>query len=247
MFLPEASDYIAGSAAETISLAQSVKTSPFVLGLQHEASTNKLPINVGIHEPAEGDKRVKNTLIWIDERGIITERYQKLHLFDVDIKDGPVLKESNSVEPGSEIIRPFETAVGKVGMLICFDLRFPTLSTKVKDLGAQILTFPSAFTVPTGQAHWEILLRARAIESQSYVFAAAQVGSHNEKRISYGHSVIVDPWGRVIAEGNGIEAWKQNGGEPEVVIGNIDLESLEKVRKEMPLKPRTDVLDIVEK
>lgn len=186
-------------------------------------------------------------MIWIDETGKITERYQKLHLFDVDIKDGPVLKESDSVEPGSRIVQPFETAVGKMGMMICFDLRFPTLSTKVKDLGAQILTFPSAFTVPTGRAHWEVLLRARAIESQSYVLAAAQVGHHNEKRASYGHSLIVDPWGQVVAEGSGIEAWKQSGPQPEIVVGDIDLERSATIRKEMPLKPRTDILDIVEK
>ena len=209
--------------------------------------TNKLPINVGIHEPAEGGKRVKNSLIWIDEKGEITQRYQKLHLFDVDIKGGPVLKESNSVEPGSEIVRPFETAIGKVGMMICFDLRFPTLSSRIRDRGAQILTYPSAFTVPTGKAHWETLLRARAIETQSYVFAAAQLGRHNEKRVSYGHSMIVDPWGKVVAEGSGMEAWEQGSQEPELVIGDVDLENLEKVRNEMPLKPRTDVLNFIEK
>ena len=224
-----------------------MKTSPFVLGLQHEASTNKLPINVGIHEPAEGGKRVKNTLIWIDEKGKITQTYQKLHLFDVDIKGGPVLKESNSVEPGSHIVHPFSTALGQVGMMICFDLRFPTLSTRVRNLGAQILTYPSAFTVPTGKVHWETLLRTRAIETQSYVVAAAQVGNHNEKRVSYGHSLIVDPWGKVITEGRGVEEWEGNGKDPEVVVGDIDLEGLEKVRKEMPLRLRTDVIDFIEK
>ena len=165
----------------------------------------------------------------------------------MDIKGGPVLKESNSVEPGSEIVRPFQTAVGKVGMMICFDLRFPALSTRIRDLGAQILTYPSAFTVPTGKAHWETLLRARAVETQSYVVAAAQLGGHNEKRISYGHSLIVDPWGKIVAEGNGMEEWEQGRQEPELVVGNIDLEYLEKVRTEMPLKPRTDVLDVIEK
>ena len=231
-----------------------------MLGLQREAAIHKLPINVGIHEPAAAEgggggggnngDRVKNTLIWIDETGEITERYQKLHLFDVDLRDsgGPVLKESNSVEPGSSIIHPFKTAIGNVGMMICFDLRFPTLSTRVRDLGAQILTLPSAFTVPTGRAqHWEILLRARAIENQSYVVAAAQVGNHNEKRVSYGHSLIVDPWGQVVAQGSGVEAWEQGGRQPELVVGDVDLERLGKVRKEMPLKPRVDVLDIIEK
>ncbi len=174
-------------------------------GLQHEALHARLPINVGIHEPATGGKRVKNTLIWIDEGGVITHRYQKLHLFDVEIKDGPSLKESNSVEPGSSILPPFPTVLGSMGLMICFDLRFPALSTRIRDLGAQILTYPSAFTVPTGKVHWETLLRARAIETQSYVIAAAQVGSHNEKRRSWGHSMIVDPWGRIVAEASGFD------------------------------------------
>ncbi len=188
-----------------MSLARSTEDSSFVKGLQYEALQARLPINVGIHEPATGGKRVKNTLIWIDEGGVITHRYQKLHLFDVEIKDGPSLKESNSVEPGSSILPPFPTVLGSMGLMICFDLRFPALSTRIRDLGAQILTYPSAFTVPTGKVHWETLLRARAIETQSYVIAAAQVGSHNEKRRSWGHSMIVDPWGRIVAEASGLD------------------------------------------
>ena len=172
------------------------------------------------------------------------QRYQKLHLFDVEIKDGPVLRESNSVEPGNAVLPPFRTELGIVGLMICFDLRFPALSSRMRDLGAQILTYPSAFTVPTGKVHWETLLRARAIETQSYVIAAAQVGSHNEKRVSYGHSIIVDAWGKVVAEAGGVEEWK---GEPEICVADIDIGVLEKVRREMPLHPRRDVVDVVEK
>ena len=212
-------------------------------GLQHEALQARLPINVGIHEPATGGKRVKNTLIWINEQGFITQRYQKLHLFDVEINDGPILRESKSVEPGSSILPPFPTMFGSMGLMICFDLRFPALSARIRDLGAQILTYPSAFTVPTGKVHWEILLRARAIETQSYVIAAAQVGAHNEKRVSYGHSMIVDPWGTVVSKVGGVEEWK---GEPEISVGDIDLGGLERVRREMPLHPRRDIIDIVE-
>lgn len=190
---------------------------------------------------------MKNTLIWIDEKGEITQRYQKLHLFDVEIKGGPVLKESNSVEPGSAILPPFSTVLGSMGLMICFDLRFPALSARIRDLGAQVLTYPSAFTVPTGKVHWETLLRARAIETQSYVVAAAQVGPHNEKRVSYGHSMIVDPWGKVICELGGVGEWDANGKEPVIGVGEVDLEELEKVRREMPLHPRRDVLDVVEK
>lgn len=206
-----------------------------------------MPINVGIHEPTTGGKRVKNTLIWIDEKGEITQRYQKLHLFDVEIKGGPVLKESNSVEPGSAILPPFQTGLGFMGLMICFDLRFPAFSARIRDLGAQVLTYPSAFTVPTGKVHWETLLRARAVETQSFVVAAAQVGAHNVGRVSYGHSMIIDSWGKVVCELGGVEEWDKSGKEPVIGVGEVDLEQLEKVRREMPLHPRRDVVDVVEK
>ncbi|KAK3942805.1 carbon-nitrogen hydrolase [Diplogelasinospora grovesii] len=235
LFLPEASDWISSSPQETLSLVKPVTESPFVLGLQAEAKREKLPIHVGIHEPGSDPQKVKNTVVWIDENGEITQRYQKIHLFDVEIKDGPVLKESNSVEPGTKILPPFQTPVGKVASTICFDLRFPEITLALKRQGAEIITFPSAFTVPTGKDHWEILLRARAIETQCYVIAAAQVGKHNEMRTSYGHSMIVDPWGRILADVGGKE------DEPEIATATIDRELLKKIKTEMPLLRRTDV------
>ncbi|KKY19030.1 putative hydrolase nit2 [Diplodia seriata] len=254
LFLPEASDYIGSSPAETISLCKSAQDSEFVLGLQDEARRTKLPINVGIHEPADSaGGKIKNTLIWIDERGDIVQRYQKLHLFDVEIKGGPILKESQSVERGGSILPPFETPVGRVGMTICFDvgttstqLRFPEISLALRRQNAQILVYPSAFTVPTGRAHWEPLLRARAVETQSYVIAAAQSGFHNEKRCSYGHSVVVSPWGEVVADLGGFDALDgynevNRQPPPALALVDLDLGFLEKVRAEMPLLRRTDV------
>ena len=187
---------------------------------------------------------MKNTLLWINESGEIAHRYQKLHLFDVEIANGPILKESNSVERGSVIPTPFSSALGRIGPLICFDLRFPEPSLALRHRGAQILTYPSAFTVPTGKVHWETLLRARAIETQSYVIAAAQVGWHNEEktRRSYGHGMIIDPWGRVVAKLGGEEGEDGKGNDVgEIALAEIDLEDLEKIRKEMPLLRRTDV------
>ncbi|GAB1316477.1 Carbon-nitrogen hydrolase [Madurella fahalii] len=235
LFLPEASDYIAGSGEETVRLVKPVHESEFVQGLREDARREKLLIHVGVHEPGLDTHRVKNTVLWINEQGEVAQRYQKIHLFDVDIKDGPVLKESKSVEPGNEILPPFDTPVGKVASTICFDLRFPEISLALKRLGADIIAFPSAFTVPTGRAHWEVLLRARAIETQSYVVAAAQAGKHNEKRVSYGHSMIIDPWGRVLAE------LGDTSGEPEIATAEIDHDLLRKVRIEMPLNRRTDI------
>ncbi|KAF2234589.1 putative nitrilase [Viridothelium virens] len=235
LFLPEASDYIAGSAAETVSLVKSVQESEFVLGIQEEARRAKLPINVGVHEPTSGGQRVKNTLLWIDEAGEIVQRYQKLHLFDVEVEGGPIMRESDSVEPGNSILPPLNTPVGRVGLTICFDLRFPEISLALKRQNAQIITFPSAFTVPTGKAHWETLLRGRAIETQTYVLAGAQVGYHNQKRVSYGHSMIVSPWGEVLAELGG-----EDKG-PEIITADIDLDEVQRIKILMPLLRRTDV------
>jgi predicted amidohydrolase len=157
-----------------------------------------------------------------------------------------------------EIMPPFDTPLGRVGLSICFDvslvaqippsdgeeliilhatlqLRFPEISLALKRQNAQIVTYPSAFTVPTGQAHWETLLRARAIETQAYVVAAAQAGPHNEKRRSYGHSMIVNPWGEIVAK------LGDEYREPAIATAEIDLNLLQKVRREMPLIRRTDI------
>ncbi|RPB00794.1 carbon-nitrogen hydrolase [Choiromyces venosus 120613-1] len=235
LFLPEASDYISSSAEESLELCQSAETSPFVLGLREEAKKCALAVNVGIHEPtSDGLKeRVRNTSIWIDGSGEITQRYQKVHIFDVDIEGGPKILESRSTEPGSALTPPFDTPIGKLGLLICFDLRFPEVSLALRRQGASILTYPSAFTIPTGQAHWEILLRARAIEAQSWVIAAAQVGKHNEKRRSYGHAMVVDPWGKVVAE--------CSEEKEDICFAEIDSRIIERVRREVPLKRRFDV------
>jgi deaminated glutathione amidase len=191
---------------------------------------------VGVHEPSDNPKsdRIKNTLLWIDEKGEIANRYQKLHLFDFERPDRPPMKESNTTEPGNEILPPFDTALGKVGSMICFDLRFPETSLALTRQKADILLYPSAFTVPTGKAHWLPLLKARAIECQAYVIAAAQVGQHNARRTSYGHSVVIDPWGGVVSELSG-----EKQEEPEFIIADIDLGFVQKTRRDMPLLRRT--------
>ncbi len=186
-------------------------------------------------------------MIWINEQGNITSRYQKVHLFDVDLPGGPVLKESNSVEAGGDIIPPIDTPVGKSGMMICFDLRFPEISLRLRRQGAQVLVYPSAFTVPTGKAHWEMLLRARAIENQAYVIAAAQCGRHNGKSVSYGDSIAVGPWGEVVGRLDRVDAVDAKEGdeegvrEPQLFTVDLNLGLVEKTRREVPLLRRTDV------
>ena len=235
LFLPEASDYLSHSPAETVSLAVPLSTSPFVLGLCASAKLHKISINVGIHEPGESKAKVKNTSIWIDASGEVVQRYQKLHLFDMDLKDGPSSRESDTFEEGKEILRPFKTEVGRVGLLICFDLRYPEVGISLKRQGAQIITYSSSFTVPTGRAHWETLLRARAIETQCYVIAAGQAGQHNETRVTWGHSLIVSPWGEVLVD------LGQKFKGPDIGVAEIDLGFVERIRRGVPLKRRTDV------
>ncbi|GAM87755.1 hypothetical protein ANO11243_057820 [Dothideomycetidae sp. 11243] len=245
LFLPEASDYIATSPSESLSLCQSTTTSPFVLGLQSLASQHSLAINVGVHEPSPSPKHLYNTLLHISPQGSIVATYRKLHLFDVDLSstNGPVLKESATTSPGTTISAPTPSPIGLLGMQICFDLRFPEPSLQLSRKGATTLLYPSAFTPRTGAAHWSTLLRARAIENQCFVVAAAQVGKHNAKRESYGHSVVVDPWGEVLLELGGLEEWnaKGEGWEPEVGVVDVDLDRLGDVRAGMPLRRRTDV------
>lgn len=198
-----------------------------------------MPVNELVSAEAGSAVRTRlyNRSLWIRADGSINDAasYDKLHLFDYG-----ALRESAVVRPGERLAPPFDTPIGRVGSLICFDLRFaePALALAQPPpggiSGAQILTYPSAFTVPTGEAHWEVLLRARAIETQSWVVAAAQVGRHNEKRVSYGNSMVVDPWGKVVLCLEGGEAAKESLGFVE-----IDLGFVEKVRTEMPLVRRT--------
>ncbi|KAK9473885.1 carbon-nitrogen hydrolase [Dipodascopsis tothii] len=230
LFLPEASDYIAGSPAETVALAEPVESSLFVTGLQAELrALGTLAVSVGVHEPA--GERVKNTLLYLDETGAIVHRYQKVHLFDVAYTDGPVLNESRSVEPGTAVEPPFATPLGAVGPAICYDIRFPEQALRLRSLGADIIVYPSAFTVLTGQAHWEVLGRARAIDTQSYVIMAAQVGAHDAAgtRRSWGHAMIVDPWGTVLAQ------CASSDPAPRICVADIDLSVVARVRKNMPL------------
>jgi predicted amidohydrolase len=157
------------------------------------------------------DKAVNRSFL-IDRRGDIVARYDKIHMFDVDLKGGESYRESRSYRAG-DLAVVSDLPWGRLGLTICYDLRFPALYRALAEAGAMYLAIPSAFTRQTGEAHWHVLMRARAIENGSFVFAAAQGGDHENGRATYGHSLVVDPWGRVIAEG---------GAEPGVVFADID-------------------------
>ena len=170
------------------------------------------------------DNRLFNRSYLIDTSGKIVARYNKIHLFDININKKDVYRESDQFQPGSEAVLA-ATPWGLLGMTICYDLRFPQLYRDLAKAGAGILAVPSAFTKKTGEAHWHILLRARAIETASFVIAPCQSGTHGIGA-TYGHSILIDPWGNILADGGG-----ENEG---VVIAKIDLQLIEKARRRIP-------------
>ncbi len=184
---------------------------------------------------AVGDRnKAYNTSLLFNPQGSLLAKYRKIHLFDVDVTDGVTVLESEARIPGEEVAVA-ETEYCPVGLTICYDLRFPELYRRLVERGAQIIFVPSAFTAFTGQAHWEPLLRARAIENQVYIIAPDQVGNAADSIDTHGHSMIVDPWGRVLAEAS------SKG--PEVIFAELDLGYLAKVRSELPaLSHRKDFL-----
>jgi len=177
-----------------------------------------------ITEQIDGDSRCYNTSALFGPDGGRIAAYRKIHLFDVDLPGRVTVRESDAKLAGADVVTG-ATSLGTIGLSICYDLRFPELYRRLTFAGAQIIAIPSAFTFPTGEAHWEPLLRARAIENQAYVIAPAQFGPNVYGYSDYGNSMIVDPWGRVIAG-----AADQEG----VVVAPIDLEYQERVRRELP-------------
>jgi len=175
-------------------------------------------------ERVPGDARVRNTAVLLGPGGETVAAYRKIHLFDIDLPGMEHLKESQAVLPGDEVVVA-GTAIGPVGLSICYDLRFPELYRELVRRGARVLCVPSAFTERTGKAHWEVLLRARAIENLAYVLAPAQVGHHGGGRASHGQAMIVDPWGSVLAQVPDGEG---------VAVAELDFDRLERLRRELP-------------
>ena len=168
--------------------------------------------------------RIYNRCFLLGRDGEIRARYDKLHMFDIELKNGEVYRESDAIAPGDKAV-VVETPFARLGLSICYDLRFGALYRALAQAGAEIITIPAAFTQTTGAAHWHTLVRARAIETGAFVIAPNQCGHHCDKRYSYGHSLIVDPWGEILADG---------GAEPGIVYASLDLARVEKVRGRIP-------------
>jgi deaminated glutathione amidase len=170
------------------------------------------------------DKVYAASLLY-DEQGVVVARYDKIHLFDVELSGGDVYKESDTTKPGNKGV-VVDTPVGKLGLGVCYDVRFPEMFRYLAKQGAEIIALPSAFTARTGQAHWELLTRSRAVDNFSYVIGAAQGGLHTSGRKTYGNSLIVDPWGTVIARNQGVQ--------PAIIYADIDHLSQREIRKSIP-------------
>ena len=220
--LPEYSVFI-GEPFEVRQTAETLE-GPTMSRLRAKAKALGIYLNMGSMPECEGDL-VYNTSVVIDPQGDIIAAYRKIHLFDVVLPDGSERKESKAIASGSEVVTADIDGV-IFGMSICYDMRFPELYNRLTRMGAEVLFIPAAFTLPTGRDHWHLLLRARAVDNLCWVAAAAQYGEVADKKVCYGRSLIIDPWGTVVAQCvDGVG----------VAISEIDLERLRNIRKTFPV------------
>ncbi len=224
VLLPENATMIEPRPEAAVAKAPPEDAHPGLAAFQELARETGAWILIGSLSIRAGADKIANRSLLLDAEGGIVARYDKLHLYDVDLRSGETYRESKTVRPGRRaVLAP--TPWGLLGLTICYDLRFPQLYRTLAQAGARFLSVPSAFTRTTGRAHWHVLVRARAIETGCYVFAPAQCGVHAEGRQTFGHSLIVDPWGEVLADG---------GEEEGVILAEIDPASVERARRRIP-------------
>ena len=197
---------------------------PTLATLREVARKLSIYIHLGSLAVKASPEKAANRSFLIDRNGDVAARYDKIHMFDVDLAGGESYRESNTYRPG-DLAVVADLPWGRLGLTVCYDLRFPALYRALADAGASFLAIPSAFTKQTGEAHWHVLMRARAIENGCFVFAAAQGGRHEHGRETFGHSLVVDPWGRIVAEG---------GVEPGLVMAEIDPAEVAAARAKIP-------------
>jgi len=221
---PEMTSLVERSKASLFEKVTAQDDDPTLAALRDVARARRLVIQIGSLAVRNGDK-VANRAFLIDADGAITASYDKLHLYDVDLPNGERWRESATYTGGACAVVA-ETPWAAIGLAICYDIRFPALYRALAEAGATVLTAPACFTQQTGEAHWHVLHRARAIETGSFMISAAQGGHHEDGRDTYGHSLIVDPWGRVLADAD--------GAEPGVILAEIDLARVADARARIP-------------
>ncbi|WP_299479051.1 carbon-nitrogen hydrolase family protein [uncultured Roseibium sp.] len=222
---PEMSNVLVRSRSELLERISVLHEDKFLKMGCRLASDLSVHLHIGSLAILLENGKVANRAVLISPNGKIAVFYDKIHMFDVDLPNGESWRESATYAPGNESVI-VELSGVKLGMAICYDVRFPEIFRAQSRLGAEVLTAPAAFTRQTGKAHWHVLQRARAIENGAYVISAAQGGNHEDGRETYGHSVIVDPWGKIIAE--------LEGDEPGYVLAEIDKQAVEKARSRIP-------------
>lgn len=226
LFTPEMSGLMDRDRGRSESAVRLEAEDPVLHDVQAAALAHDIWVALGSLAVRErGDEKRHNRSFVIGPDGAIKARYDKIHLFDVDLPDGQSWRESATYTAGQDAVL-VQTPLGLLGLSICYDLRFPALFGMLSKAGADVIAVPAAFTVPTGEAHWHTLLRARAIETQSFVIAAAQTGRHEDGRETYGHSLVVDPWGRVLLDA---------GTEPGLYFCDLDMDETAAVRARIPV------------
>ena len=226
LFTPEMSGLLDRDRTRAIRHLHHQSDDPVLAAVRAAAREAGLGVNLGsLALLAEAGEKWLNRGFVIDGAGEIRASYDKIHLFDVDLPTGENWRESAAYERGARSV-VIETPVGALGLSICYDLRFSGLYQALSNEGATLFSIPAAFTVPTGEAHWHVLMRARAIEAGAFVIAAAQVGSHEDGRVTYGHSLVVDPWGKVLLD--------MGGERPGLGFAEIDQDAVEEVRRRLP-------------
>jgi predicted amidohydrolase len=235
LFTPEMSGLVDSNRARAAEHIREESDDLVLAAVRTAAAENKIWVHIGSLMICRPDGKLANRGFVIDDKGAIRARYDKLHLFDVDLPTGESWRESAAYTAGEGAV-VVETPAGALGTTICYDMRFPDLYRALTNAGATILSVPAAFTRPTGEAHWHILLRARAIEGASFVVAAAQTGVHQDGRATYGHSLVIDPWGAVLLDME--EA-------PGLGFADLDSARQEDVRARVPaLKHRRDIPEV---
>ncbi|MCK0531983.1 MULTISPECIES: carbon-nitrogen hydrolase family protein [Sphingomonadales] len=226
LFTPEMAGYLDRNRARAAETLRSEADDPVLATVREAAARHGLWVHLGSLplRQEDGDERWVNRSFVIDNKGEIRARYDKIHLFDVDLATGESWRESAVYRPGEKVVA-VDTPWGRMGLSVCYDLRFPDLYRALTNSGVTMLLVPAAFTVPTGQAHWHVLLRARAIEAGCFVIAPAQTGRHEDGRETYGHSLVIDPWGDILLD------MEEKAG---LALADIDLSRVEEVRGRVP-------------
>ncbi len=224
LFTPEMSGLIDRDRERASKAIAREEDDPVLTAVRDAAARAGVWVALGSLAVAREDGRWANRSLVIDSSGNVAARYDKIHMFDVDLASGESWRESNAYAAGEQVVT-VETPVGRLGLAVCYDIRFPALFEALGRQKCDVISIPAAFTVPTGEAHWHLLQRARAVEASAWVVCAAQTGKHEDGRSTYGHSLVVDPWGDVVLD---------MGGEAGLAFAEVDPARTAEVRKQLP-------------